>query len=149
MKIRKIATACMIIVLSVATAGCSSNDTMSSATDLLSNDALASSLSGLGLDADQLGGGLGSIMSLAENKLSAGDFSKLADVLPNAQKYVDMAKSAGLLDDPIGTLQGLNSAMSKLGISPSTATDLFSKFGEYAAEAGGADLGSKVAGLFM
>ena len=116
--------------------------------DLMNNDALVSGLTGsLGLDAEQAQGGLGSILSLAKNKLPAADYESLVGVLPGADKYVKAAKDAGLLTDPITDLGKLNAAMEKLGIGQETASKLYSQLGNFVGAAGGDSLKSKLMGL--
>lgn len=134
--IRKIITP-MLVAISLSFGAPASADLLSSATDMLDNDALVSGLAGgLDLDARQASGGLGSIMSLAQNKLPAADYASLAGLIPNADSYIQTAKDAGVLTDPITDIGRLNSAMDKLGISPDTASSLYSKFGDYVGKFG-------------
>jgi len=131
-----------------ATSSCSTNS-MLSAADMFGNDALISSLtSNLGIDAKQAAGGLGSIMSFARNKLPSADYDALARYLPDAGNYLKFAQDAGILDDPIGTLAGLNDTMQGLGISPSTANRMYDAVGDYVGQAGGESARSMLMGLF-
>jgi hypothetical protein len=75
----------------------------------------------LGVTNDQAEGGLGSILTLAQEKLAKGDFDKIAQVVPGSQKYLDAAKKLGAVTGPLGSSAGLNSALSRLGIPPDTA----------------------------
>jgi hypothetical protein len=121
---------------------------MDTAADLFSDDSLVSGLTGdLGLSSEQAAGGLGSLMSLAQNKLPASDYSSLTKYLPGADKYVEAAKSAGLLTDPITDFGKLNSAMDKLGITPATATKMFGQVGDVVGKAGGDSVKNSLMGL--
>jgi hypothetical protein len=123
-------------------------DLLSDAKNMMSDDALLSGLtSSLDLDAEQAGGGIGSILSLAENKLPAADYESLVGSIPGADKYIKMAKDAGVLTDPITDVGRLNSAMEKLGISQEASSALFSKLGDFVGTAGGSDIKSSLMGL--
>lgn len=77
--------------------------------------------SALGVTDNQAEGGLGSILTLAREHLAAGDFDKIAAVVPGAQKYLDAAKKLGAVTGPVTNSAGLNAAYSRLGIAPDTA----------------------------
>jgi hypothetical protein len=139
-----------LITFGLLASACTATDTVSSAADALSNDALVGSLTGgTGLSAEQAGGGLGSIMSLAQNKLPGADYDALAKVLPNGSTYLKMAKDAGVLTTPINDVGRLNSAMSKLGISPSQASDLYSSVTDFVSKSGGQSLGNSLGALLQ
>ena len=88
----------------------------------LMNDPLVGTLkSTLGVTDEQAEGGLGSILTLAQEKLAKGDFDKIAQVVPGSQKYLDAAKKLGAVTGPLMNSAGLNSAFSKLGIAPDKA----------------------------
>ena len=75
----------------------------------------------LGVTDAQAEGGLGSILTLAQEKLAKGDFDKIAQAIPGSQKYLDAAKKLGAVTGPITNSAGLNTAYSKLGIPPEKA----------------------------
>ena len=75
----------------------------------------------LGVTDNQAQGGLGSLLTLAQEHLAKGDFDKVAQVVPGAQKYLDAAKKLGAVTGPVKNSTGLNSAYSRLGIAPETA----------------------------
>ena len=77
--------------------------------------------SSLGVTDTQAEGGLGSILTLAQEKLAKGDFDKIAQVIPGSQKYLDTAKKLGAVTGPVTNSAGLNSAYSRLGIPPEKA----------------------------
>jgi outer membrane murein-binding lipoprotein Lpp len=122
------------VVIPAALAGCASSPSMPS----FAGDALMSTLtSGAGgLSPTQAAGGLGAITSLAQSRLG-GDFTQLAKLLPNADKYLQVAKSAGVLDAPITNVASLNSAFQKLGIDSMQAKGLLDATSGYLSKAGG------------
>jgi hypothetical protein len=81
--------------------------------------ALTESLSGLGLSSDQSSGAVGSVLSMAKGKLSAGDYGKVASAVPGASTYVQKAEAANG-----GPVTSLDSAYSKLGISPAVGAQV-------------------------
>lgn len=148
---KTIRSACIAALVSAGllVGGCAANDAMSAA-DALSGDALVGDLtSGVGIDAGQAAGGLGSILSLAQNKLPNADYDSLTKVLPSSEKYIEMAKDAGLLTTPITDVGRLNSAMTQLGISPAQASDLYSTVGDYVSKVGGESLGNSLTALLQ
>ena len=89
---------------------------------LSSSDPLVGAVkSTLGVTDAQAEGGLGSILTLAQEKLAKGDFDKIAQVIPGSQKYLDAAKKLGAVTGPLTNSAGLNSAYSRLGIPPEKA----------------------------
>src|SRR5262250_1449507 len=65
----------------------------------------------LGLSKDQMQGGLGSVLKLAQEKLQKGDFDKVAAAIPGASGYLDKAKSLGAVSGPLKDVGGLNAAL--------------------------------------
>lgn len=103
--------------------------------------ALANPLSGmlsdqLGVTSEQAEGGIGSMLSLASERLSTDDFEQLAGAIPGAQGYLETATRLGAVTEPLKNLTDLNAALQRLGISPDvaaqfvpTVTDLVGKVG--------------------
>jgi hypothetical protein len=89
---------------------------------LLGDPLVGALKSALGVTDAQAEGGLGSILKLAQEKLAKGDFDKIAQVIPNSQKYLDAAKKLGAVTGPVTNGAGLNSAYSRLGIPPEKAS---------------------------
>ena len=103
-----------------AVAGAQSLDSLKSL--LSSSDPIVGALkSTLGVTDSQAEGGLGSILTLAQEKLAKGDFDKIAQVVPGSQTDLDAAKKLGAVTGPLTNSAGLNSAFSKLGIPPDKA----------------------------
>lgn len=88
---------------------------------LLSDPVVGGLKSTLGVTDAQAEGGLGSILTLAQERLAKGDFDKIAQVIPSSQKYLDAAKTLGAVTGPVTNQAGLNSALSRLGIPAETA----------------------------
>lgn len=103
-----------------AVAGAQSLDSLKGL--LSSSDPIVGALkSALGVTDNQAQGGLGSILTLARERLAKGDFDKIAQVVPGAQKYLDAAKKLGAVTGPVTSSAGLDAAYSRLGIAPETA----------------------------
>jgi len=88
----------------------------------------ASALTGLltqqlGVTENQANGGIGAMLKLAQEKLAKGDFDQVAKAVPGADKYLGTAKQL-LGGKNVGDMAGLQSAFSKLGMSP----DMIGKF---------------------
>ena len=121
---------------------------ISSLTGALGGDPLTSGLAAsLGIDSDQAAGGVGSILSFAQNNLPATDYASLAGFLPDADKYIKAAQDAGVLTDPITDIGRLNGAMEKLGIDADTASSLYSQVGDFLGQAGGESAQEMLMGL--
>jgi hypothetical protein len=104
--------------------------------------AMSGSLSGLlesqlGVTSDQATGGVGSILSLAKERLAAGDFEKLAGLVPNASSYIDSAKKLGAVTGPLKDMNGLNAALSRLGMTPEVVQKFVPTVADYLGKVGG------------
>lgn len=78
----------------------------------------------LGVTENQAKGGVGSILTLAKEKLSPTDYGKVANVVPGASKYLEYAKTLGAVTGPLKNMAGLNGALGKLGMG----ADVIAKF---------------------
>jgi Protein of unknown function VcgC/VcgE (DUF2780) len=136
MKKRMVVLAALLLPMLCSCSSAPSAPSMGGATDIVSG--LTKSL---GVTESQAAGGVGSVLTLAQEKLVAGDFDKIAAVIPGSQKYLDMAKSLGAVTGPIGNAAGLNSALGKLGISPATASKFVPAVTDFVGKAGGKDVG--------
>ena len=100
----------------------------------------------LGVTEGQATGGTGAILAFAQQRLAAGDFDIVAKAIPGSEKYMSMAKQL-LGSASISDKAGLQSAFSKLGMSP----DMLSKFApivtDYVAKAGSDQASKLLAGL--
>jgi hypothetical protein len=112
-------------------------------------DALVGPLaSKFGLSNDQVMGGLGSMLTLAKEKLAAGDFDKIAAAIPGAKKYLDKAKSLGAVAGPLANMAGLTGALGKLGIKPETAAQFIPAARDMMGTVGGADVSKLLSSVF-
>jgi hypothetical protein len=97
--------------------------------------------SSLGVTQDQAEGGVGSILTLAQEKLAKGDFDKIAALIPGASGYLEKAKSLGAVAGPLVNGAGLNGALGKLGIDAATAAKFTPTVTKFVSKAGGSKLG--------
>jgi len=129
--------------------------TASNAGDPINTDALKSSVmsagssSLMGMLGNQLGvtqnqaeGGVGSMLKLAQEKLTKSDYAQVAAAIPGASKYLDKAKSLGAYSGAVGNMAGLNAALGKLGISPETAAMFMPLVTDYVSKVGGGKVGA-------
>ena len=90
----------------------------------------------LGVTESQASGGVGSMLQLAQEKLTSGQFDSVAKGIPGSQKYLDSAKQL-LGGGKVGDAGGLKSAFSKLGMSPDMVDKFKPVVTNYAGEVGG------------
>lgn len=90
-----------------------------------------------GLKGDQSKGGIGAILGLAKEKLTATDYDKIAAAVPGADKYVSKAKKLGLLDKPLKNKEGLDAALTKVGIPKDKSGDFLTTVTQMIGNAGG------------
>lgn len=102
----------------------------------------------LGITDNQAKGGMGSMFSLAKEKLSPANFSTLTTAVPTATGYMDTAKQLGAVAGPLNNMTGLNNAFAKLGISPEIAKQFVPLVTDYIGKLGGAGVQSLLAGVF-
>jgi hypothetical protein len=130
--------ALLLLAAAVTVAGCSSTgSSMEGAKSMFASDSLVSSLGSLGMSPSQATGSLGSLVSLASNRLSPADFSKFSGYLPNADKYLKAAESAGLLKSPVKDVAGLNRNFAELGVEPNVARGFLGEMSKYFTAKGG------------
>jgi hypothetical protein len=91
----------------------------------------------LGVTDNQAKGGVGSLLTLAKEKLPAADFTKLANVVPGASKYMALAKTLGAVAGPLKNVAGLNGALGKLGMSTETIAKFIPAVTDFMGKAGG------------
>ena len=100
----------------------------------------------LGVTEGQAAGGTGAILAFAQQRLAAGDFDIVAKAIPGSEKYLAMAKQL-LGSATISDKAGLQSAFSKLGMSP----DMVGKFApivtDYVSKAGSEQASKLLAGV--
>ena len=94
----------------------------------------------------QATGGTGAILAFAQQRLAAGDFDLIAKAIPGSEQYLGIAKQL-LGGMNLSDKAGLQSAFSKMGMSP----DMLSKFTpvvtDYLTKAGSDQASKLMAGL--
>ena len=91
----------------------------------------------LGVTSDQAVGGVGSILSLAKERLSSMDFMTLSKLIPGADTYMKTAKDLGAVTGPIGDRAGLTSAFSRLGMGSDMVPKFTQILSDFVGKAGG------------
>jgi Protein of unknown function VcgC/VcgE (DUF2780) len=99
----------------------------------------------LGVTDNQAKGGVGSLLTLAKEKLPAADFTKVANVVPGASKYMELAKTLGAVAGPLKNVAGLNGALGKLGMSTDTAAKFVPTVTNFLGKAGGSTVSNLLA----
>jgi hypothetical protein len=77
------------------------------------------------------------VVELAQEKLAAGDFDQIAKAVPGSDKYLATAKQL-LGAGTIGNKAGLQSAFSKLGMSPDMVDKFTPILTQFVGQTGGA-----------
>ena len=122
--------------------------TLSSLTTAVKDPLMKMLTSQLGVTENQAKGGLGSYLTLLQEKLSKGDFDKIASFVPGASGYLESAKKLGAVTGPLSNLAGLNGALGKLGMNPETVSKFTPAVTDYLGKAGGSGVQSLLAGVF-
>jgi Protein of unknown function VcgC/VcgE (DUF2780) len=129
----------ILLATALVVTGCSSTgSTTDAAKGMFASDSLVSSLGTVGMSPSQATGSLGSLVSLASNRLSPADFSKFSGYLPNADKYLKAADAAGLLKSPVTDVAGLNKNFATMGVDPQVARSFLGEMSKYFSSKGDA-----------
>jgi len=128
-------------LLPLTIAGTAASQTLPGSLKSLSNPLMGKLTSSLGVTQEQAEGGVGSILTLAQEKLAKGDFDKVAALIPGASGYLEKAKSLGAVAGPLVNGAGLNGALGKLGIDAATAAKFVPMVTKFVSKAGGSKLG--------
>lgn len=121
-----------LIVMTMMLPGCAQMQSMGV------TDPLISALTGqLNVTTDQAQGGVGSILTLAKEKLSGMDFSTLTKLIPGTDTYMKAAKDLGAVTGPIGDKAGLTSSFSKLGMGSDMVGKFSKVLSDFVGKAGG------------
>ena len=92
----------------------------------------------LGVTPNQATGGVGSILSLAKERLSAMDFTALSKLIPGAETYMKTARDLGAVTGPVGDRAGLTAAFSRLGMGADMVPKFTQILSDFVGKAGGA-----------
>lgn len=121
-----------LIVMTMMLSGCAQMQSMGL------SDPLISMLTGqLNVTPDQAQGGVGSILTLAKEKLSGMDFNALTNLIPGADSYMKTAKNLGAVTWPVGDKAGLTSSFSKLGMGSDMVGKFSGVLSDFLGKAGG------------
>ena len=91
----------------------------------------------LGVTSNQAMGGVGSILSLAKERLSAMDFTALTKLIPGADTYMKTAKDLGAVTGQVGDRSGLTAAFSRLGMGVDMVPKFTQVLSDFVGRAGG------------
>jgi hypothetical protein len=91
----------------------------------------------LGVTSNQAVGGVGSILSLAKERLSSMDFATVSQLIPGADTYMKSAKDLGAVTGPIGDRAGLTNAFSRLGMGSDMVPKFTQILSDFVGKAGG------------
>ena len=134
----------VLLVLAGLLSACSQ---MESVMGVASSTGLTSTLvNRLGVTETQAAGGVGSMLAFAQQHLAAGDFDLIAKAIPGSEQYLSIAKQL-LGGVPVSDKAGLQSAFSKLGMSPSMLSQFAPIVTDYVGKAGGQQAGNLLAGV--
>jgi hypothetical protein len=120
---------------------------MNDLTGAMKDPLIAGLTSKLGVTDNQAKGGMGSLLTLAKEKLGGADFSKLTSLIPQASKYMDTAKQLGAVTGPLKDKAGLNGALSKLGMTSETVNKFVPVVLDYVGKIGGDSAKSMLANV--
>ena len=122
----------LLIVTALLQGGCGAMQSMGATdilTGLLTNQ--------LGVTSNQAVGGVGSILSLAKERLSSIDFTTLTKLIPGADSYMKSARDLGAVTGPINDRAGLTSAFSRLGMGSDMVPKFTQILSDFVGKAGG------------
>jgi len=120
---------------------------LGSLSSAIKNPLMGMLTSQLGITEQQATGGLGSYLTLAQEKLAKGDFDRIAALVPGASKYMEQAKALGAVAGPLKNVAGLNGALGKLGMKPESVTQFAPMVTDYLGKAGGSSVQNMLAGM--
>jgi hypothetical protein len=91
----------------------------------------------LNVTSNQATGGVGSMLTLAKEKLSGMDFNALTKLIPGTDTYMKAAKDLGAVTGPVSDKAGLTSSFSKLGLGPDMVGKFTGVLSDFVGKAGG------------
>jgi hypothetical protein len=122
----------LLILTALLHSGCAGMQSMGATdvlTGLLTNQ--------LGVTSNQAMGGVGSILSLAKERLSSINFTTLSQLIPGADTYMQTARDLGAVKGPVGDRAGLTSAFSRLGMGSDMVPKFTQILSDFVGKAGG------------
>ena len=91
----------------------------------------------LGVTSNQAMGGVGSILSLAKERLSGMDFTTLTKFIPGSDTFMKSARDLGAVTGSVGDQAGLTSAFSRLGMGPDMVPKFSKSLSNFVGKTGG------------
>jgi hypothetical protein len=125
--------ATLLVLTALLHWGCGGGMPSMSGTDLLTK-LLTNQL---GVTSNQATGGVGSILSLAKERLPSMDFTTLTKLIPGADTYMQSARDLGAVTGPVGDRAGLTSAFSRLGMGSDKVPKFSQILSDFVGKAGG------------
>ena len=96
----------------------------------------------LGMTSSQTDAGIGAMMMLSKDKLSADDYSKLSKSIPGGgDSYINKATNLGVLPGSVGTTADVVKVLTKLGVSPVQAAKFTGTVLKFTGSLGGSAFG--------
>ena len=142
---KRIVLALIVLVASAAPGAATTKMPSTSSLTSLASNPLVSSLMSSGLNANQATGGAGSLLGLAQEKLTKTDWSKIAKVIPGTSSLISQAKTLGGIKK-FGSLASLAPAFGKMGLSTDQVKSVQGQVSDTISKGGGADLAKKFDG---
>jgi hypothetical protein len=132
----------LILVAALVTACSSSMGGLGPTMDLVN------SLTKLGVTPDQAIGGAGALLNLAQGQLSAENFTKVAEAIPNLNTLMEQAKGLGAFTGQLTDMTGVNTAFEKLGMDKSKVNQFIPEITGFASKNGGEEVGNLLSGVW-
>lgn len=115
--------------------GCSGMS-MNTLASLADNPMVKSMVNKVGVSLPQAVGGSGALFSLAQTKLPAQETAKLFHSVPDMDKVLDQSKALGGFKS-MGSMEDVNSVMSKLGMNAEQTSKMPNALAEFMGSTGG------------
>ena len=132
----------LVAIVSLAlVSGCAETKKLGGVAELLA------SLTQLGVTSDQATAGFGAIMSLAQGKLDAAEFAKIAGALPGLEGIMKKAADLGIVSGSIANMGGIEEAFTKLGMNKEMIEKFIPIIVKFVSSAAGPEVGNLLSGV--
>jgi hypothetical protein len=122
----------LLIGITVLLSGCAQMQSMG-----LADPLIQMLTSQLGVTTNQAQGGVGSMLTLAKERLNGMDFSALTKLIPASDTYMKAATDLGAVTGPVGDKAGLTSSFSKLAMGFDMVGRFSGVLSDFVGKAGG------------
>ncbi|UCH66412.1 MAG: DUF2780 domain-containing protein [Ignavibacterium sp.] len=109
---------------------------------------LINSLTNLGVSPNQAIGGVGALMNLAQGKLSADDFTKVAGAFPDLDNLMSQAEGLGAFTGQLTDMAGVENSFTNLGMETGMVNQFIPELTSFASNKGGEEVASLLSGAF-